>query len=102
MVAGWKLDEKELSRRLEELQARVNNRWVAYLDDLTLTGTETDDGRAKVRAAVRGLVKRVTVTITPRDRYNKSVSCVVAFHHTEETRTIRFAVPGDGFTVSRS
>jgi hypothetical protein len=93
-IAAWKLEEKEWSRRLEEVKLRVNSRWMAYLDDLALTGMDREDDWAKLRAAVRGLVKRVTMRITPgKDRYHKEIACLVQFHHTEQTKTFQFTTP---------
>jgi DNA invertase Pin-like site-specific DNA recombinase len=103
-IAAWTAEQKRWTAHLEELKVQAGRKDsdpVKELRDvvsLWKTGDETE--RAKVRAAVRSLVKRITVKIKAgKDRYTKRVGVLVEFHACAETRVFLFTTPGDGSVV---
>jgi hypothetical protein len=91
-VAEWAAQEKDWSRHVAELEIRrqpVED--VRGVLPLWESGREAE--RMRVRAAVRSLVKEVTVRIVAVTRYEKRVAALVEFHRCPETRAFVFEVP---------
>jgi DNA invertase Pin-like site-specific DNA recombinase len=102
-IAAWREEERDWTRQVEELAGRdaasdpvadIKSVMTMYDDD------STEDTRSKIRAAIRRLVKKVTVKIKPgRTRLQRRVGALVEFHGCPEGRVYLFSVPGDGTSV---
>jgi hypothetical protein len=103
-IARWKDEHRDWTRHVQELAGRASaGNPVTELKSVVAmwqADDSTEDTRARIRAAIRRLVKKVTVRILPgRTRLERRVRAAVEFHDCAECRLYIFTVPGDGTSI---
>ena len=103
-VAAWKAEERDWTKYLDEMQSKAKNNGTHPLDELKTVAGLWKDGdetaRAKIRALVRAVVKKITAVIRPgKDRYHKRLGVLVEFNGCPETRVFLFTVPSPDVAV---
>jgi len=101
-IGAWQDVKAALAVQLDELKARQTvskaDMWGEMKGIIPMLrecqGDECVRLRLKLRAVIRALVKKVTLSLRPgRTRLEKACAAVVEFHHSEEKRVFIWAHP---------